>query len=128
VGAKLNQKLSVDGLFEIVRTERTRAATATGRLILVSRGGRLFGADAKGRVYLGRLLRQKNTMSLSALRGTYEIPLKRSSLFRAAARNMNVRLPITGEIDPLARRQSATVCVGGKMIDIEISYLGPLPP
>jgi hypothetical protein len=67
-------------------------------------------------------------MRLSALRGTYEIPLKRSSLFRAAARNMDVRVSITGEIDPLARSQNATVCVGGKKIDIEITYLGPLPP
>jgi hypothetical protein len=124
----VNQKLSVDGLFEIVRVEQPRPATATARLILVCRGGRLFGADPRGRVYLGRLFRRKRAVQLSALKGTYEIPLRRSPLCRTGKRNVSIRVPITGEVDPLARSQNATVCVGGKKIDIEITYLGPLPP
>lgn len=42
-------------------------------------------------------------------------------------RDPSFRVPITGEIDPFARSQNATVLVGGKEIDIQITYLGPLP-
>jgi hypothetical protein len=34
---------------------------------------------------------------------------------------------ISGEIDPSARRQNTTILVGGNAVDIEITYLGPLP-
>jgi hypothetical protein len=36
-------------------------------------------------------------------------------------------LSILGEVDPSAPRQSASVLVGRRLIDIEIIYLGPLP-
>lgn len=125
----MNHQTTVDGLFEIVLTRPRRHAAATGRLILICRSGRLFGADPKGRVYTGRLVtHQKRAVRMSYLRGTYEIPLKRSSVRRAWAKDPSILVPITGEVDPLARSQSATVCVGGRNIDIEINYLGPLPP
>ena len=129
LGAKLNQKTTGDGLFEIVRARPKQPATATGRLILVCRGGRLFGADPKGRVYFGRLLTQhKRAVRLSALQGTYEIPLKRSPHRHVGEKDPSIQVQITGDVDPLARFQNATVCVGGRKIDIEITYLGPLPP
>ncbi len=128
-GAKLYEKVTVDGLFEITRVKSRRPATATNRLILVCRAGRLFGADPEGRVYTGRLWTQrKRTVLMSVLKGTYEIPLKHLSWRCATIRDPSIRVPITGEVDPLARSQNVTVCVGGRPIDIAITYLGPLPP
>ena len=46
---------------------------------------------------------------------------------RRGKRSMAVTRPISGEVDPSAPRQNATVLVGRKLIDIEIMYLGPLP-
>ena len=49
-------------------------------LILICRDGRLFGADPKGRVYTGELQAlPTHAVRKSALKGTYEIPLKRKS-------------------------------------------------
>ena len=121
----MNQRTSVNGLFEIVRTKAGRHVTATSRLILVCRGGQLFGADPEGRVYWGRLMLQdRRTVRLFSLLGTHEVPLRRCSRLRAMSR---IRLPITGEVDPWAPSQNATVRVGGRKIAIEITYLCPLP-
>lgn len=118
----------VDGLFEIIRARLGQPAPATDRLILICRDGRLFGADPKGRVYTGELQAlPKDAVRKSALRGTYEIPLKRRSPRGFMPRDPSFRVPITGEIDPFARSQNATVLIGGKEIDIQITYLGPLP-
>ncbi len=96
---------------------------------MVCRNGRLFGADPKGRVYTGRLVtRQPPAVCLSILKGSYEIPVKLPVLRRPRTQYPNVRVPVTGEIDPLARNQKATICIGGRPLDIEITYLGPLPP
>lgn len=121
----MNQQLTVNGFFEVVRAN----PATSGRLILVCRDGRLFGADPKGRVYLGKLLpQQKHAVSRSFLKGTYEIPLKRRSPQRSSRQRRSVGVPITGEIDPLARTQNATIHVGDRKIEIQITYLGPLPP
>lgn len=130
VGAKLDQRTTLDGIFEVTRTRSTRPAAATSRLILICRDGRLFGADPKGRVYTGLLMaEQTSAVPRSLLRGIYEIPLKRRLPRRTAApRPPSVRLPISGMVDPLARTQKTTVCIGGSEIDIEITYIGPLPP
>jgi hypothetical protein len=127
-GAKLKQETTLDGLFEIIRARLGQPAPATDRLILISRDGRLFGADPKGRVYTGELQRQPmQAESKSFLKGTYEIPLKRKSPRGFVPPDPSFRVPITGELNPFARSQNATVFVGGKEIDIQITYLGPLP-
>jgi hypothetical protein len=78
---------------------------------------------------MGRLLTQReHRLRLFAVRGIYEIPIRRASSQRARMSRPSIRVPITGEVDPFARSQSTTVCVGQKHIDIEITYLGPLPP
>ncbi len=120
----MNQITRVNGLFEVIRTKPSPLSAPASRLILVCRGGRLFGADSEGRVCMGRLLPQRvHHMRLSAIRGTYEIPLR-----RIRTRNPSIRVPIFGDVDPFARSQNTTISVGGKTIDIEITYLGPLPP
>jgi hypothetical protein len=128
-GVILGQQMIVDDLFEIVRAKPRRPAPATGRLILVCRGGRLFGADPKGRVYTGRLeTERRSVVRLSILTGTYEIPIRRPAMRRLHAQHPNVHVSVTGAIDPSAQVQSTTICVGGRPIDVEITYLGPLPP
>ena len=127
-GAKLKQETTVDGLFEIIRARLGQPAPATNRLILICRDGRLFGADPKGRVYTAELRAlPTHAVRKSALKGTYEIPLKRKSPRGFVPPDPSFRVPITGELDPFARSQNATVLVGGKEIDIQITYLGPLP-
>ncbi|RUP00221.1 hypothetical protein [Hyphomicrobium sp.] len=123
----MNQRICSEGLFEVVRVHSTRIAPATSRLILACRGDRLLGADQTGRVYMGRLLPQRlPTTRKLVLQGTYDIPLRCRPL-RDIRNRASFRLPISGEIDPLARFQHTSVWVGSRRIDIEISYLGPLP-
>lgn len=38
-----------------------------------------------------------------------------------------IRLPVIGEVDPLACTQEAIIHVGDREIEIRITYLGPLP-
>lgn len=120
----MNQIIRVNGLFEVTRTRPRRLVAAASRFILVCRGGRLFGADSEGHVCMGRLLAQRTHHTrLSAVRGTYEIPLR-----RVWSPKPSIRVPVVGIVDPFARSQNATINVGGRTIDVEIIYLGPLPP
>ena len=120
----MNQISRVNDLFEVIRARSRQLAAPPNRFILVCRGGRLFGADSEGRVCMGRLLPQRaHHVRLSAIRGTYEIPLR-----RVRTSNSSIRVPVTGNVDPFAPSQNATLSVGGKTIDVEITYLGPLPP
>lgn len=124
----MKQRTAVDGLFEVTRAPVHKPAHASDRFILICRKGRLFGADPRGRVYTGELDAQPKHATLRAsLHGTYKIPLRQRSLRRPAPPEPSFAVPITGEIDPYALSQNATVLVGGKQVDIQITYLGPLP-
>jgi hypothetical protein len=122
------QRKATDGLYEIIRPRVRRQAHASERFILICRKGRLFGADPEGRVYTGELDAQsKHAAARTILRGTYKIPLRYRSARHPARPKPSYAVPITGEIDPYALSQSATVLVGSKQINIQITYLGPLP-
>jgi hypothetical protein len=129
VGAKLDQRTTLDGIFEVTRARSVPSAATTSRLILICRDGRLFGADSKGRVYTGQLIAERaSPIPRLSLRGVYEMPLQRRPPWRAESRPHSVSLPIFGMIDPHLRTQKTTVRFGASLIDIEINYLGPLPP
>jgi hypothetical protein len=126
-GPDLTQSLFVDGIFEIAPSARKSSPRAADRIVLVCRDGTLFGADPKGRVYKGALHpNNKRAMRRTILNAVCETP-PRSKPVPGSARRMAIALPILGEVDPRAPRQSATVLVGRKLIDIDIIYLGPLP-
>ncbi|CAA2143316.1 hypothetical protein [Hyphomicrobium sp. ghe19] len=119
---------AADGLYEITSERERKPAHAFERFILIRRKGRLFGADPQGRVYTGELdSHPKQPASRIFLRGTYKIPLRYRSARHPAHSRPSYAVPITGEIDPYALSQNATVFVGGKKIDIQITYLCPLP-
>ncbi len=95
---------------------------------MICRDGHLFGADPKGRVYTGELhTPPKYAVRKSLLKGTYEIPIRRKLPWMPSVGNPSFRVPISGEVDHFALSQNATVLVGGKEVDIQITYLGPLP-
>lgn len=124
----MKQRTAVDGLFEVIRARVHKPAHTSDRFILICRKGRLFGADPRGRVYTGELQTEpKQAASRTSLRGTYKIPLRQRSPRHPAPPEPSFAVSITGEIDPYALSQNATVLVGGKQIDIQITYLGPLP-
>ncbi len=118
----------VDGIYEIAFARRNRSPRAGDRAILVCRDGTLFGADPRGRVYRGTLHPiAKRAMRKSFLSAFYESPPRSRPPTRTAATRRNA-VPVSGEIDSSARSQSARVLVGRKAVDIEITYIGPLPP
>ena len=86
----------VEGLFEIAPLPYKQPSGAAYRVVLICRAARLFGAPTRRKGLHGRAAGESQAV--------------------AAVR-------ISGEIDPLARRQNTTILVG----DIEITYLGPLP-
>jgi hypothetical protein len=116
-----------DGLYEIALSGRRRSFGAPSRALLVCRAGRLFGADPRGRLYRGRLrIYAKNALRKGYVNAVYETLRLKPRL--GTTTEMLSIVPISGEIDPVARIQNTTVLVGRKAIDIEIIYLGPLPP
>ncbi len=119
----MNQPVAVSGLFEAVRATRG----PSGRLILVCRDGRLFGADPEGRVYLGRILTLSHSRPKTVLRGTYQIPRRCRPSRRPDSQSPYLQFPIQAEIDPSAKAQDVTVQIGDRNIEIRITYLGPLP-
>lgn len=116
---KLNQFTGLDGLFEIALRQYGQRSAESGRVVLVCRGGRLFGADPSGRIYTGEL--QTNDADAPAQDC-------REELLDRCHRRRDMTIRISGEIDPSARSQSTTVLVAGKPVDVDITYLGPLPP
>lgn len=118
----------VDGIYEIAFARRRRSIRAGDRVILVCRAGTLFGADPRGRIYRGMLHPSaKRAMRKSFLSAFYESPPRSRPPTRVTATPGNA-VHVSGEIDSSARSQSATVLVGHKAVDIEITYVGPLPP
>jgi hypothetical protein len=93
---------------------------------LICRAGRLLGADPAGRVYTG-VQNPKQALKRSYFKVVGEGPHRRRSRTRLPARSGVAAVRISGEIDPSARRQKTMIFVGGKAVDIEITYLGPLP-
>ena len=123
----MKDQMAVDGLFEVVKAHDAEQAHASNRFILICRKGRLFGADPRGRVYMGELKAQrKKAPRRTSLRGIYRIPLHQKSP-RPPPVKPSFAVPIRGEIDPFALFQNATVFIGSKEVNIEIRYLGPLP-
>ena len=125
---KLKQPTLVERLFEIAPLPYKQPSGAGYRVILICRAGRLFGADPAGRVYTGVLqANPKQALKRSYLKVVGEAPHRRRPRTRLPARSGVAAVRISGEIDPSARRQNTTILVGGKAVDIEITYLGPLP-
>jgi hypothetical protein len=126
---KVKQSAIVEGVFEIAPSRNRQLSGADSRVIVVCRAGRLFGGDPNGRVDTG-VLRANAEHALreatSQRQVACERPPARRSL-RAPARRTGAAVPIFGEIDPSARRQITTVLVNGRPVDIEITYVGPLP-
>ncbi|HEY8127516.1 MAG TPA: hypothetical protein VIF39_02200, partial [Hyphomicrobium sp.] len=122
------EPMFVDGIYEIAFARRNQSVRADNRAILVCRSGTLFGADPRGRIYRGMLHPSaKRAMRKSFLSAFYESPPRSRPPPRTAAPRGNA-VPVSGEIDSSARSQSTTIFVGRKAVDIEITYIGPLPP
>jgi hypothetical protein len=128
----------VDGLFEVEYVSFRQPENVAHRVTVVCRAGRLFGADPRGGIYTGVLktrTRQRQVGLRSCLKVAYEIPPRAKpapgvtgdETGGPADGSTAITVPILGEIDPWARHQNTTVLVGGKPVDIEITYLGPLP-
>lgn len=117
-----------DGLYEIVLSRQRLSFGPQGRALLLCRAGKLFGADPRGRLYRGRLrLYAKHDLRRGFINAVYETP-PRIRPVSGTTKEMQSIVAISGEIDPGARIQNTTVLVGRKTVDIEITYLGPLPP
>lgn len=116
-----------DGLYEIVLYRHRQPIGPAGRALLVCRSGRLFGADARGRVYKGRLrLYAKHAVRKGFLDAIYETP-PRVKPRRGTTTDMQSVVSISGEIDPIARSQHTKILIGRKTVAVKITYLGPLP-
>jgi len=116
-----------DGLYEIALYRHRQPIASEGHALLVCRSGRLFGADARGRIYKGRLrLYAKHAVRKGFLDIIYETP-PRVKPRRGSTVDMQSIVSISGEIDPMARSQRTKVLVGSRIVDVKITYLGPLP-
>lgn len=119
--------MCADGLYEIIMYRHSRPTGPAGRALLVCRSCRLFGSDARGRVYKGRLrLFAKHAVKKGVLNAVYETPPRRKSR-RETATSVRTSVSISGEIDPGAASQHTKIRVGNKTVAVKITYLGPLP-
>jgi hypothetical protein len=123
------EPMFVDGIYEIAFARRSRSIRAGDGAVLICRDGTLFGADPRGRIYRGTLHPiAKRAIRKSFLSAFYESPPRSRRTTRNAAAMTRNAVRVSGEIDPSARSQSITIFVGRKAVDIEITYVGPLPP
>lgn len=119
--------MHADGLYEIALYRHRKPIAPAGHALLVCRSGRLFGSDARGRIYKGRLrLYAKHAVRKGFLDVIYETP-PRIKPRRGTTVDMQNIVSISGEIDPMARCQLTKILVGRKTVAVKITYLGPLP-
>lgn len=119
--------MCADGLYEIVLCRHCEPVEPAGRALLVHRSGRLFGSDARGRIYTGRLrLCAEHAVPKGFLNAIYETPPRRKPSPGAPAEMASI-VSISGKIDPLARSQLTKIRIGRKSVSVKITYLGPLP-
>jgi hypothetical protein len=118
----------LEGLYRVRYPEAAHAGapgTGTGALAIL-RNGRIFGSDRNGGVFNGNY--NADTVSgCNALQLTFEVPPQGALITGLLAGSAGTTLLIEGHIAEDESEHVAFLDVGGKIIQVRLTYLGPLP-
>ncbi len=123
---KGRQKMFDEGLYALRYTHANDARLETGSALAVLRSGKVFGSDRWGGVFSGSYdfdgATETNTMHVRLT-----VPPDGELITGLQAGPQGTTIDIVGTFDRAAPLSSATIDVAGHPVDVELSYLGPLP-
>ena len=114
-----------DGVYRVAYFDEEQPSAALEPMVLILRRGTVMASDPLGGVYFGEL--EVATDGTRMLRGSADIPPDGElvSGYVAGAEGATVSLSV--ELGPNILIGRHTVTVGDSTVEVEISYLGPLP-
>jgi hypothetical protein len=115
-----------EGVYRIAYYGADRDNLESDQALAVHRNGKILGSDRYGSVFIGTY-KYDRARDLNTVQLRVDVPPKGTLVNGYPAGPRGDRFDVTytiGRADPVAK---ATVSVGGEPINIELTYLGPLP-
>ena len=115
-----------DGMYRVAYFSVEQPEREEDAALAVVRDGKIMGSDPQGGVYISTgVLGIPNGAAQVAL--TAQIPPGGTLVTGFEAGADGASLAVSGLLDVNATAQRTTVTIGGQAVDIEVTYLGPLP-
>jgi len=114
-----------EGVYKVVYFDDEQPSAAFEPMLLILRSGAVTASDALGGVYFGEF--ESGANGLLRLTGSADIPPDGELVTGYVAGADGATVPLSIEISPESMQRRQTVTVGGRPVEVEISYLGPLP-
>lgn len=115
-----------DGLYKIVYSTYSQPEREFDEALAVVRCGRIFASDRHGGVYSG-YGGMKADGRPCRIAMTAAVPAGGELVTGFEGGKEGALTAIFGDFDPVAHRQHAVIHVAGAPLEIDVSYLGPLP-
>ncbi|MGQ0455940.1 MAG: hypothetical protein ACT4OU_02635 [Hyphomicrobium sp.] len=115
-----------DGLYKIVYPVSEQPLREFDEALAIVRRGRIFASDRHGGVYRGYGAAPAEGQACRVAL-TAEVPAGGELVTGFDGGGDGALTAIFGDLDPCARRQHAVIHVAGAPLEIDVSYLGPLP-
>ena len=97
------------------------------KALAIVRDGNILASDRNGGVYTG-LSTRHGSDDLQTVALTCNMPPDTELVTGFCAGDFGAIIPIRGAFDPGTDVQRVTVSVAGQPLDVELAFLGPLPP
>ena len=116
-----------DGLYQVAYFTIGQSPRECDHILASVRDGKILGSDRHGGIYLGGANSGASHDATGLVQLICEIPPGGELVTGLAAGPDGVTISASGVFDPVAAKQKIIVELAGKQLEIEISYLGPLP-
>lgn len=115
-----------DGLYKIVYPSDTQLLREFDEALAVVRNGSVLCSDRNGGVYHGAGVLDADQRCFQ-VDMTIDVPAGRELVTGFAGGGRGAQAAVVAHLDPRLRNQRSVIHINGAPVEIEISYLGPLP-
>lgn len=115
-----------NGLYKITYATSSEPTDEPGEVLAVVRRGRIFGSDRFGAVYRGYDATTAKDQGV-IVNVTADVPPGGELMTGFSGGENGAQAQIVGRVDPAAKQQRAIFDVAGSPLEIDITFLGPLP-
>jgi hypothetical protein len=115
-----------DGIYGLRYTAVCEGRSDAGNALAVLRRGRIFGSDPWGGLFVGICVFDPDAR-LNKVRLQFDVPPEGTLITGFSASPAGAVLDIVGAVEGAAPLAATVVEVAGAPVNVEITYLGPLP-
>ena len=115
-----------DGLYGLNYTTVCEGRSDAGSALAVLRNGKILGSDPWGGVFVGSCEFDPDA-GLNKMRLQFDVPPEGTLITGFSAGPAGAVLDIVGAVDGASSLAATVVQVAGTPVNVELTYLGPLP-